>query len=760
MAMERPAFTFTLSGQDPQTFHVVRFTGVEGLSKLYEFEITLLTDRVDLDLETALHAEAVFTIKRPGSGDVTWKGILRQFKLASTVGGRAFHKAVLVPRAWLLTQAQHNRIFLNQDLVQNLRESLKDGGLAQGIDFDLRISGSYPRREYVCQYNETLFNFISRWSERNGLYFYFDQAGPAGRFVLTDSLEVHEPHPGGGSLTYGDVSGLDGPVAGRGVKHFQCEMTRLPHEVLVKDYNYRTPSLDIQATAQVSEEGVGRVYVHGGHMRSLHQAAFLAGVRAQSLGCRSRMFFGESNAPTVQPGYLAHLEKHPREDFNRGYLVVESRHEGAQESWLTAGLGVEGLGDRLFYRNAFAAIPSDVQYRSEIKTPRPHLHGTLLAHVDAEGSGKYAELDEEGRYKVIMPFDVSGRADGRASTWIRMVQPYGGPGHGMHFPLHKGAEVAVIHQEGDPDRPVIMGALHNPEAPSMVTSDNQTQSVITTAGGNRIHMEDKEGSERILLYSQTNGNFIRIGAPNDPPNLGGTGDQTQADRAAGQAIGNTVETMATKGIAITTPQWFSLKAAIANTIILGENSSTTMGLYSTNYIGPCVKVAIGPTKDIKSADVTKFTSWVKHLCVTSSHTGTTHTATLADCTQDYGTYNLTAGETNIRYADLEITALKSVRVYPQDTLYINVGRRVVLTYQEEGTELKQSYLNMNVTSPSVTHAIDDLNQTGATLNQAFGETSLSGASLEMDFANVDLTFGDGTITAASKVVVAGTFDVT
>ena len=48
---------------------------------------------------------------------------------------------------------------------------------------------------------------------------------------------------------------------------------------------------------------------------------------------------------------------------------------------------------------------------------------TLNAKVDGAGSGQYAELDELGRYKVILPFDLSGRKDGKASAWLRMMQP-------------------------------------------------------------------------------------------------------------------------------------------------------------------------------------------------------------------------------------------------------------------------------------------------------------------------------------------------
>jgi type VI secretion system secreted protein VgrG len=71
-----------------------------------------------------------------------------------------------------------------------------------------------------------------------------------------------------------------------------------------------------------------------------------------------------------------------------------------------------------------------------------------------------------------------------------MAQPFAGGAYGMHFPLHIGAEVVIAHVEGDPDRPVIVGAVPNPETSSPVTSHNASQSVVRTRAGIHIEFED------------------------------------------------------------------------------------------------------------------------------------------------------------------------------------------------------------------------------------------------------------------------------
>ena len=58
-----------------------------------------------------------------------------------------------------------------------------------------------------------------------------------------------------------------------------------------------------------------------------------------------------------------------------------------------------------------------------------------------------------------------------------------GAGYVAHFPLHMGTEVAVAHVNGDPDRPVIVGAVRNAATESPVVSGNAPQSRIRTGTG-------------------------------------------------------------------------------------------------------------------------------------------------------------------------------------------------------------------------------------------------------------------------------------
>jgi type VI secretion system secreted protein VgrG len=511
-------FDFRSSALADDAFGVVSFRGFEGFSKLYEFDIMLVSSDPEIDLTEVLQNPAVFTILRD-EGDIPFHGILARFEQLHAVGEHVFYRAVLVPKFWWLSLTRHNQVFLDKSVPEIIGEVLEDGGLISH-DYELRISNNYPVWDYICQYRESHLNFVSRWMEREGLYYFFEQTENGEKLIITDTNLSHTPMAEGNTMYYSPPSAMEEAHREEVVGAFICRQEPLPAKLHVNDYNYRTPSLSLSAEAEVSPRGRGEVHLYGEHFRSPAEGKALAQIRAEELLCREKRFHGESTIPFLRPGYLFELEDHYRDSVNRQYLTIELAHEGSQAAFLLAGIrkGLAEMEKHPYYRNSFVAIPSDVQYRHAKTCEKPHFYGTLNARIDAEGSGEYAELDDQGRYKVRLPFDVNtAHKDGKASHWLRMAQPYAGTDHGMHFPLHKGTEVLLTFVEGDPDRPIIAGAVPNPATTSPVTSANQSESVIQTAADNKIRIEDLAGKERIIMQTPAANSWIRLGTPNDPP---------------------------------------------------------------------------------------------------------------------------------------------------------------------------------------------------------------------------------------------------
>lgn len=242
----------------------------------------------------------------------------------------------------------------------------------------------------------------------------------------------------------------------------------------------------------------------------------MAEIRAQELGWPKVVYHGESTVFQVAAGHRFDLEGHPRGESNREYQLVEVSHRGVNARMASlVGHGV--ATDTPTYENSFTAIPADVQYRAPRVTEWPRIQGSLNAVVDAEGDGRYAELDSQGRYRIVFPFHEgfhdSGRGDrGKASHWVRLVQPYGGTSEGMHFPLRAGARVLVGFIGGNPDLPVISGTLPTREQPSVCRADNLAHGVLKSPCGNLLEFDDEH--PRIKLETPCGRSYFHIGASN------------------------------------------------------------------------------------------------------------------------------------------------------------------------------------------------------------------------------------------------------
>ncbi len=733
-------FSFQSRALEKDAFAVVEFSGRQAISRCYGFDILLVTGRADIDFQQVLSRPARLVIHRQDQDDVTFHGVLAGFEQQQAAGEAVFYRASLVPRLWWLSLTHHNQVFLDRTVQQMTEAVLGEAGLTSR-DYEFRLQAEHPRLRYVCQYNESNLDFISRRLEREGIYYFFEQTPDGEKIIFTDSKLAHRPDPLGDRLVFAPQSGMVDAEKVEAVQGLVCRCKPMPAKVRLKDYNYRKPSLDVEASAVVDENGRGEVYLYGEHFRSPEQGKKLARIRAQEIACRKQQFFGESTAPFLSPGYTFSLDGHFRRDFNRKYLVTEVTHEGSQAGSLTGGIkeALAGREKETFYRNQFVSLANDVQFRPGRTTPQPKITGTLNARIDAAGSGKYAELDDYGRYKVILPFDLSGRKDGKASAWLRMAQPYAGADHGMHFPLHKGAEVLLTFIEGNPDRPVIAAAVPNAEAPSPVTSADQTMAKITTSGGNKIHMEDKEGNQRILLHSPTSGTFLRLGAPNDPDDQGNN-DQDQRKKELA-------------GAKLVTEDALKISAGAKNEIIMGEETETVLGGHMKTVAPVKVDVTVGIETGLKIAAERMFTP--KHIDLRIKRTRVSEKTVNLDqtrtsmATSAYGFY--------LNKREALLNAIRSEEDTTELTEQATILRAVDTQVNQASTKLSEAYNELIQDHNKIVETENTVAQTVNTLGEAINtlaETVTVLAETDVTMAETQISLADSyVITSAETIII-------
>jgi uncharacterized protein involved in type VI secretion and phage assembly len=251
---------------------------------------------------------------------------------------------------------------------------------------------------------------------------------------------------------------------------------------------------------------------------------------------------GVSEVPRIAAGGRFTLDDHPK--IVGELLVTEVRHEAKQPTALGGG------GATQVYRSELRAIDAKTTYRPPRVTPKPRVHGAISGVIETASGGQYAELDDQGRYHVRFMLDQGGAPKGSASSLLRMAQPHAGPGYGFHFPLRDGVEVMLTCIDGDPDRPIITGAVPNPTTPTTVSSGNATRNVIRTGGGTEINIDDTDASTRFKITVPYAGTTFALGAPSSPQGFT-VGTAQQALVETGKSIelkaGTTVDIHANGG---------------------------------------------------------------------------------------------------------------------------------------------------------------------------------------------------------------------
>lgn len=475
----------------------LRLLGVRGrdaMNELFSFDLLLSREKGAL-APTALDqlfAAPCAVALGPGRDDIV-RGVLASFRQIDTAANEpAVFVARMVPTTWLLTLSRTNRILHDLTVPELAATVLAGYGLSAGKHFRVEGAKGSPKREYIAQYQESDWDFLQRWLEHEGLSSWFEHDDRGERIVVAEAGPESPGIAKPTAISYRARSNLStgGDATIWGWEH---ERARLPARVVLFDYNYRAPHARLAAKAVVDDRGFGTVMDYGGHFKTQPEADRLATIRAEAIACRRSVFTGWTDAPRLRAGHVFHFVDHFDDGHHGGYLVTSVD--------LSVGAHVplnptEGQGDERWregshrYHARFTAVPRGARYRPEIRTPRPRIHGVMHGHVDSEGAGEFAQIDELGRYQVCVAFDSAHKERTTMSRWIRMAQPYAGPGYGAHHPLHKGTEVFVAYVDGDPDRPVIVGAAPNPRTVSPSTRINPSQSVTQSATGVRIEMED------------------------------------------------------------------------------------------------------------------------------------------------------------------------------------------------------------------------------------------------------------------------------
>jgi type VI secretion system secreted protein VgrG len=349
--------------------------------------------------------------------------------------------------------------------------------------------------------------------EHEGIHYFFEHATASHKLIIADSNEAHATL-GSGEVLFRSAWGST-VSGGRTLSSFRCRKQGRSSQVRVADYDPSKPAVDLDAAADALKAGFGVRVDHAVRAFDPATSKRLATVRAEELLAEQAVFDGRGDVIDIRPGYRFEVGEHPIAWMNANYLAVEVSRRGNVAPTPELARYVE-LPETTGVETVVHAIAAETLFRPPRRTAKPRIHGVETALVDGESDSEYAQLDEQGRYLVRFHFDESDLGAGKASTRLRMMQPHAGSPEGWHVPLRKGTEVLIAFLGGDPDRPIVLGAVPNAHTPSPVTSSNNTCNVIGLGAESRLSVQDEAGGQWIDLTTPFDATGVHLGLPHNP----------------------------------------------------------------------------------------------------------------------------------------------------------------------------------------------------------------------------------------------------
>ncbi|WDT75877.1 MAG: type VI secretion system tip protein TssI/VgrG [Candidatus Manganitrophus sp.] len=597
-------YALKIDGQAADLLKVVRFSGTEAVSELFHFSVDLASKNGGINFDDVLGKPAALTL-RGSVGKRIVHGLVHSFEQTGNIASWTCYRAGIVPTVWPLSRLADCRIFQNLNIPDIIKKVLTDRGISSD-QFRFSTKRSYKPRDYCVQYRESDLSFITRLMEQYGLFYFFEHTAEKDVMVIGDDSVAHVAIEGKEQVLYS----TGGSPEGETVSEFRFNQGIRSGAVVLRDYDFKKPQLKLDQTATAAGDGKLEVYDYPGEYVAPEEGKALAQSRLEAFQATRQVGSGQSDCRRFIPGYTFKLDRYPRASLAQSYLLIRVSQSGSQPQVLGADTG--GKGEEPVYQNDFECIPSGIPCRPPLTTPRPTIQSVQTAVVVGP-AGEEIYTDAHGRVKVQFHWDRQGKKDEKSSCWLRVAQIWAGPGWGSMFIPRIGQEVVVSFLEGDPDQPIIIGAVYNGmNVPPYALPGEKTKSTIKTnsspggEGSNEIRFEDAKGSEEIYLHGQKD---WTIGIENDKNQKIGHDESLEVgnDRSKKVAKNQSEDVGENKTItvgknhtesigenaSITITKDETISVGKNQSVTVGENQSLSVGKNQTETVGENAEVTIG-----------------------------------------------------------------------------------------------------------------------------------------------------------------------
>lgn len=486
------AVELSMPGIDREDLEVLEFAVFEALSLPHEVRTTVAIRGTAPAAASLVGRQAVLDW-RVGGISRRVHGIVENASREGERDGRAMLELVILHRVATLGRNLACRVFGKASLPEAIRRVMSENGLAEGTDFEIAFGESHPPRPHLVQYHESDLAFLARILREEGACFRLDPSRMGNPIVFIDggsAMPVSEPS----SIPLRPVGG--GIGNGEHASHLSIRSAATAASVRLRDYGFEAPR--DERTHRRSADGQGTdperfEFIDAALESDVVQEK--ARRRLEAEVAQGPRLEGSTNLPTPVPGFVAGFADLPEAERAREqkHVFVEVVHRG------------ESAGT---YANHFEAASIEPAFRLATAGDGPRIRGIQTAWVAGpEGREGHPHCDEHGR--VRLRFHWQDDFDLERAPWARVAQTLAGPGWGFTALPRVGNEVLVAFADGDPERPVVIGSLHNGvSVPPQKLPDHAARTTIRSrsldggSGHNEIVLDDTAGAERISIRAE------------------------------------------------------------------------------------------------------------------------------------------------------------------------------------------------------------------------------------------------------------------
>ncbi len=489
----------------------LRFDGLKAMEELgrpFLVAVDASSGTAKGNISAMLGSSVTVALTGADNSKTYWNGILARAAYAGLTDGVYRYHFELRPWIWLLTRTQDCKIFQNMAVWDIINKVFRDNGFT-AMDKRQNQAGSLVL-EYCVQYRESAYDFVTRLMETYGLYYYFEHKDGSHTLNLSDDPNSHTALATAIPFFF---SQTEVRTVQDHVWEWTADLQLQPGAYTYRDYNFTTPAADLTAKSLHSSShpyNSFEVYDYPGVYDTAANGQKLSDVRMQDLTARVQLFDGKSNARGIRSGVKFKLSEAADTALNQEYLVVRA------ETTISMAEGASDDRGNLVdsHRVDFTAIPGTTTFRLDRRTKHPMIRGPQTAKVVGE-AGEEITTDQYGRIKVQFYWDRVGTFDENSSCWIRVAQNWAGAGWGGMIIPRIGMEVVVEFLEGNPDRPLVTGAVYNatqtvpyPLPGKKVVSVFKSNSSKGGGGSNELRFDDTKGTEEVFFNAQYDYNKV------------------------------------------------------------------------------------------------------------------------------------------------------------------------------------------------------------------------------------------------------------